>query len=232
MAKRNIYVIGDVHQKIDTFLKIVRQIDKEDKGPHTIVQLGDLFVNPLYFSLLNRELSAIRNVYTFKGNHEYWKESLNSDLGDFGSIPECDKSFFVRGTFSIDWAYQASMGVFNKYEELTQAQGNKALDLYEKLLPDLFIAHDAPRTIANLIGNPEVLRNFGFGPDKFTTATSELLQQMININPPKLFIHGHFHKSYQRKIKNTLFVGLAELEVLKVTQERGKFTTATWTLPL
>lgn len=217
----NLYVIGDVHGKLDQFLKIVRQIDKEDKGPRTIVQLGDLFVNPHHFSPLNKALSSLKNIYTFKGNHEYWLNSLDSDLGDFGTIPGCDSTLFVRGAFSIDYKYQKQVGCFNPYEELTESQGNKALDLYEKIKPEVVIAHDAPRSIANLIGNPDFLRNFGFDPDKFTTATSELLQEMVNISPPKLFVHGHFHRSYQKKIGNTLFIGLGELQTLKITQVGG-----------
>lgn len=209
-----IKVIGDVHQKIGKYFSILKKSEGID---HTL-QLGDLCVDYTAFREVKDYMLLANHAEkhrTMRGNHEYWHEILPSDLGDFGLF---NNIFFVRGAFSIDRKYQMATGTFSVNEELTYKQAQECLNLYCQIKPNIIVSHDAPRLIGNLIGNPNMLRGFGFNPDTFKTLTSELLQAMIDEHPPELLVHGHFHKSHKTKIGKTTFIGLRELETYVIDQ--------------
>lgn len=200
-----IKIIGDVHQKIGKYLSILK------KSENTL-QLGDLCVDYTAFREVKDFMSIANHSdrhKTMRGNHEYWHERLPSDLGDYGLY---NNIFFVRGAFSLDYKYQMAAGCYSKEEELNYKQAEECLNMYCTVKPDIIVSHDAPRAIGNLIGNPDMLRDFGFNPDTFRTLTSELLQAMIDEHPPELLVHGHFHRSHKTKIGKTTFIGLRELE--------------------
>ena len=88
--------------------------------------------------------------------------------------------------------------------------------LYRVCKPSIVVTHEAPGEIVDRISNPNVLRNFGYDPDKFTTLTQDALQNCFEAHQPDIWIHGHHHKSYTMNVNGTKFVGLAELEVYKI----------------
>ena len=78
------------------------------------------------------------------------------------------------------------------------------------------LSHEAPREIANLISNPQTLRNYEFNPETFTTNTSELLQDMYNAWQPKLWCFGHYHMNVVVPKEKTVFQCVDQLHYVDV----------------
>jgi len=209
-----ITLIGDVHSKYDRYLKIC------EENEYTL-QVGDLGYS--YDAL---KLIDSNNHKFISGNHESHDicYDLPHCLGRFGesTLNNID-FFFVSGAFSID-KYIRMRNYYSGYwpktwfenEELSQQEGLQCLELYAKTKPDILISHEAPRFWANEIGNPNVLKNFGFDPETFTTSTSELLNQMFEVHIPKLFVCGHFHISRKKNYKGCKMRVLSELETFSI----------------
>lgn len=209
-----ITLISDVHGKYDRYLKIC------EENEYTL-QIGDLGYSYEALKLIDS------NKHKFiAGNHESHDICYNLPhcLGRFGkSSLNGVNFFFVSGAFSIDKTVRTRNHHFGYWpktwfenEELSYQEGLQCLELYGKLKPDILISHDAPRFWANEIGNPDVLRNFGFTPETFTTSTSELLNQLFEIHVPKLFFCGHFHVSRTKKYKGCEMRVLRELETFQL----------------
>lgn len=202
-------IIGDVHGKYNEYLKIIK------KHKYT-VQLGDFGFD--YDVLEN--VNATKHKVGF-GNHDNYDIGFNTphNLGEFG-LRKLNgiQFFFVRGGFSIDRdmriSYEAKTGRCSWWpqEELSQRQVELCLEEYRRVKPDVVIAHSPPSSICRRVGDPEVLKSFGFDPDTFETRTDRLLQDMIDSHQPSLFVAGHMHVSYDLKIDSTRFIGLDELE--------------------
>lgn len=207
-------LISDVHGKHDKYIKIC------EENEYTL-QIGDLG-----YSYEALKLIDPNNHKFFSGNHDQHDICYNLPhcLGRFGtsSLGGVD-FFFVSGAFSIDKEirkHRYEIGYWPKTwfenEELSYQEGLQCTELYGKIKPDILISHDAPRFWANEIGNPDVLKNFGFDPETFTTQTSELLNQLFEIHTPKLFFCGHFHISRKKKYKGCEMRVLKELETFRL----------------
>lgn len=201
-------VIGDVHGKVDSYRKIVCKAEYS-------VQVGDLSLFG-YDGLVDIDPAYHR---FFGGNHEQYStinECPNS-LGDFGEFELGGvKFFFVRGAFSIDAALRSPMVDWWPQEELSLHQCYECLRLYQQIKPDLVLTHDCPTAICQIIGNPQVLVNYGFDPVTFTTNTQSLLQAMINYHKPSRWFFGHHHKSIKVKYHGIEFQCLNELETTTI----------------
>ena len=204
------YFLGDVHQKYTQLNAIL-----ETNSP--IIQVGDLgFFYPEWL-----------DEYDFRfigGNHDQWDiltvDPPKSYLGRFGYL-EQENIFFISGAFSIDWQYRmqqeytSGQKTYFSQEQLSWKEGVDMLNLYGKIKPDMVVSHTCPREVANAIGSPGILAQFGFDPTTFTTSTQELLQQAFEIHQPKLWVFGHFHRNRTLTINNTKFVCLAENQIKK-----------------
>lgn len=199
-------VIGDCHQRYDRFIPIVE--DALSKGLE-VVQLGDLGFD--YEALKHIRFSVI------KGNHDDYTKNIAGDLGDFGvKILGGITFWFVRGEFSIDKANRLAYRDWWPEEEISARRLDKAIKLYEKIKPDLVITHGAPRSIINNFSSSDILKSFGFEPTRFSTRTSEALEQMFQIHQPKQHYFGHFHKRWSATINGTMFRCLDELEFVDI----------------
>lgn len=207
-----IRIIGDVHQKYDQYLQLTKNVDYS-------VQIGDL---GYHNDRIADAVDCMKHKF-FPGNHDNHDNDyeLPNCLGRFGYYSNYEigfKFFFVSGGFSLDkhirQRYYLSTGIKSYFEneELSQAEGLDCLDLYEYIKPDIVLSHEAPRSIVHYFTNKEILLKFGFDPYTFTTSTSELLDQMLKIHRPKLWIFGHYHKSWQKEMSGTQFILLNELE--------------------
>jgi predicted phosphodiesterase len=204
-----ITVIGDVHGKSPAHKKIM------DENKYTL-QLGDLGFCYKYLD----EYCPNHHKW-LAGNHDNYDILHNSphNIGEYGlrSLNHVE-FFFVRGAFSIDWPWRVSQEQkgFGKswwsQEQLNLIQMKECLEEYADTKPDVVITHAAPREVARMVGTPQILRNYNYDPETFTTNTQELLQSMIEIHQPDIFIHGHLHKTHKTKIGKTHFIGLNELE--------------------
>lgn len=210
-------VLGDVHGKYRKYLEI---IDKYKES----VCLGDFGFD---YKILNNISKKHRIIAGNHDNHDE-KDKYPHFLGKFGKNKTGDVSFFfVSGAFSIDWKQRLKYEQWPTCgekswwadEELTQQELEKAVNEYDKCKPKIVLTHEAPRSVAKLIGNPCFLRNFGYDPNKFTTRTSEALEVMFKIWQPKLWIFGHFHRSWTKVINNTKFRCLNELEFIDIDKD-------------
>jgi len=211
-----ITVIGDVHGKFSQYADII-------KGCDYSVQLGDMGFN--YHSLdqlvLPIDPMGKKHVF-FGGNHDnYDLYPVHNSLGDYGLHTLNGVEFYyVRGAFSIDGHGRDVEYIHGgpkthwTEEQLTVPKMSEVLGDYQKIKPDTVITHSCPKQIADMIGNPDVLRAFGFNPETFNTNTQDMLQVMFEIHQPKLWIFGHFHRSWDADVNGTHFACLGELETL------------------
>jgi predicted phosphodiesterase len=211
-----ITVIGDVHGKYNEYLDICA-------ANEYTVQIGDLGYNN---TAVLPALSSNNHKFIL-GNHDrhdvdYY--DLPHCLGRYGFYKLNEiKFFFVSGGFSIDQEYRKKMYYSGQWpktyfeeEELSPEECQKALELYREIKPDLMLTHEAPRSIIHEFTNSEILKNFGYNPNTFTTRTSELLQAMFEYHQPQTWIFGHYHNSLNKKINGTHFQLLDELETYTI----------------
>jgi len=205
-----VYFLGDVHQKYTKLNAIL-----ETKSP--VVQVGDLgFFYPKWLDDYDFRFLA--------GNHDNWDvlttNPPDSYLGRFGFRQYPIPYFFISGAYSIDYKirlqqeYTNGQKTFWPNEQLSWKEGIDMLDLYGKIKPEVVVSHTCPREVANIIGNPAVLRAFGYDPATFTTSQQELLQQAFEFHQPRLWVLGHMHQSISINVKNTHFRVLSELEIV------------------
>jgi len=216
-------IISDVHGKRPQYLKLVEKANAE--GMYTL-QLGDLGFAYEYRRLLeNENFNTDMNKF-FGGNHDAYNllcnrlgnsslPSLSSFcLGDYGSVNLNGVSlFFVRGAFSIDKKYR-SIGIdWFPEEELDSLEFDAVIDAYKAAKPELVVTHDCPDSVGhdNVLKNPDVLREFGFNPNTFSTRTQVLLQRLFTAHQPQKWVFGHYHKNWTSTVNGTEFQCLDEL---------------------
>ena len=209
-------VIGDVHAHYRKYMELA------NKAQHS-VQLGDMGFDYKQIESLDSKKHCF-----FGGNHDNYDTYYDCEhaLEDFGAKMVGPILFFyVRGAYSIDWMNRIKIEQCGggkgwwREEELSWRDMKDCLDAYTRCRPRLVITHDCPDFLSRIIGKPYVLKNFGYNPDTFTTNTQQLLESCYRAHQPQVWIHGHFHCSYQRVEGNTLFVGLDELGCLDITKE-------------
>jgi Icc-related predicted phosphoesterase len=84
-------------------------------------------------------------------------------------------------------------------------EGNACLDLYEKAKPLVVISHEAPKSVNKSL--------FAIEND---SSTARLLEEMLTIHKPNVWVFGHHHISKREQIDDTLFICLAELELVTI----------------
>jgi len=214
MAK--LRLLGDCHGRLDDYIEICK--DAENQGLLTL-QLGDLHTSEFAVPYIKLKLPNWKDYHRYLfGNHDFHPNRSDMCLGDWGWIDWGYKIFYLSGGFSIDWEYRQKHmpGTWHPEEELSSDSLRQAVQLYEGVKPDLVLSHEAPREVANMIGNPSFLRNWGYDPETFTTRTSETLQAMFEIHKPKAWYFGHFHVSKKLNLHGTDFQCLKELEYVDI----------------
>lgn len=151
----------------------------------------------------------------FGGNHCNYDKICNypHNIGNYGEYEiNKVKFFFIRGASSIDKAYRLEyeakkhVKIWWEQEELQYVEMVNALDWYIQNKPDLMLTHDCPSTISKRIGNPNILRSYGFNPETYTNPTQQLLEQCFKYHQPKLWIFGHYHIHSDVTVNNTRFI--------------------------
>ena len=90
----------------------------------------------------------------------------------------------------------------------------KALAEYEQCKPTLMITHTCPSSISEVVGSSKVMESYGLAG--FNSKTNELLQMMVEVHKPALWVFGHFHKSWRRSIRGVEYICLDELETYTI----------------
>jgi predicted phosphohydrolase len=212
-----IRIISDCHGKYDRLFPLLNS-DEADY----IIQLGDMGYD---YSFLDSVPSDYLRI--LRGNHDHHINytKYKHFLPDYGYHTLGNFNFFnVCGAFSIDWKLRQKYYFSGKWpqtwfpeEELSVSQLEKAVELYSAIRPSIMLTHEAPRSIAKIIGNPDILRDFGYDPKTFTTRTSEALECMLETHKPKLWCFGHYHRDFDVVINGTRFICKEELGFTDLT---------------
>lgn len=203
-----IRLLGDVHGKVHDYISFCKKAEQEG---YDTIQLGDLGFRETY-NAIEKTLDVTKHRCIL-GNHDYYPHRPLNDMGDFGYFDYNGQSvFFVRGAFSIDKKYRVAGKSWFYEEELNLEERKSAVALYKTRKADIILSHESCQVLAQKIGNPQVLLNFGFDPETFSTKTNQMLQEMFDYHEPQQWFHGHYHKTYQQQIGNCNFRCLAELE--------------------
>lgn len=213
-------LIGDIHGDMNRYNEII-------KDSQYSIQVGDMG-----YEYTNLILSVDSKQHKFiPGNHCNYDEVFNlphlvrsGDNPNYG-MSELNgfKFFFVRGGYSLDWEirdYSYKTGKWPQSyfpeEELSYQDCYRCFEEYIKAKPDILISHECPRTIARMVGNDNILQNFGHDPKTFTTRTSELLQAMVEAHPPRFHYFGHYHRDWAYDDGKTFYKCIADQAYIDV----------------
>lgn len=185
-------LIGDIHGKYKEYQQILANCLGSS------LQVGDFgigFKEPCVFPTRHKFI---------RGNHDNPNLCYNipNYLGDYGFNKHAG-IFYVSGGFSID-VNQRTIGVdWWEGEQLSIRELEKAIQLYEKVKPDIVVTHECPESIVRKI--------MPYSP-LIKTRTNQALQAMLEAHKPKSWFFGHHHKTWSEKIEGCLFMCLGELD--------------------
>lgn len=181
--------LGDVHGHLSVCHNIANY-----NSNATVIQTGDLGVGFISNAIMKTLPS---NFKFFPGNHDCRTlcKELPSFLGDYGIYQ--NDFFFVSGADSIDKNVRIEGLSWWADEELTYDQAQACLKLWETSKIEVLVAHDLPQTFAE---------SYKFIYD--SSLTRNLLQAMVDVRKPKVFIHSHHHQS-----KKHIFNDIAVIEL-------------------
>lgn len=194
-----ITLIGDLHGKYERYHRIIRQ---KDRFPYT-VQLGDFGFN--YDTLKNVDP---KNHVFIGGNHDNYDkvDNIPNYLGDFGYTVNFNgiDFFYYRGAYSIDRQYRTVGIDWWEKEQNNIETFMEARELYRSIKPDVVLTHDCPEILVAYL--------LPAGAKIYQNTTSWALQELFNVHQPKLWIFGHWHRSWSMSLNGTEFRCLNELE--------------------
>ncbi len=206
MGKPWFRIIGDVHQKIKSYIEIAKQSEYS-------LQIGDLGYDYKLLEELNPE-----HHKTFGGNHDNYSKSNENKyihmqtghwLGDYGihKVPGFGEIFFIRGGRSIDWRYRIKGYDLFDEEELSNKEMMAALRMYEEVKPTYVFSHECPASITPIAFGQKIWDGEILKPSR----TSNLLEEMWIKHSPKNWIFGHHHRKWSEEIRGTKFLCIEEL---------------------
>lgn len=191
-------IISDIHGK--SWLH-----ENLTEGAEYSIQIGDLGFDYTYLKNIDPDHHKF-----FCGNHDQHHTCAKWPhwLGSYGQLN--GSMFYVGGGFSIDWKYRTPGFDYFPNEELSELDLECAFELYRAHLPQVMLSHEAPRSIIHHFTDGNILKNFGYDPETFTTRTSEALEKMLSIHyhKPKLWVFGHYHRKWEADIDGCHFVCL------------------------
>ena len=198
--------IGDIHGDFKYYLGLVENIT------HTpTVQVGDFGVG---FPYCTHPKKITGDHWFIRGNHDnplYAKTHPNY-LGDYGYKEEW-QTFYVSGADSIDKHMRVEGRDWWRDEELTyDVLNRKVLPMFEEIQPKCMVTHTCPSTVLL-----EVLGGADNGWGKPTPKRTErALEAMFEIYQPDVWIFGHFHRSFDKRINGTRFICLNSYQMIEI----------------
>lgn len=179
-------LLGDVHCR----MKRVREAIEINKP---VLQLGDFGDYQTWSEVQHMSQDDLMVV---GGNHDNYEMYYDSPvaLGDFGLVPGCKSTFFIRGALSIDPERRMFGRDWWPNEELSIMQMEKMLDEYERIKPEVVVSHDGPVSATQ--------KMFGVYMESRTSGYLDLAYQIYQ---PKQWFFGHHHTSKKVKLGRTKF---------------------------
>ena len=186
--------VGDVHGRFGDLCDLIAGHGCD------FVLLGDVGLG--FSRELDCKFPCSVNLHFIRGNHDCPEVCFRTAgyLGDFG-YHEGLGLFFVSGAFSIDWYCRREGVSWWRDEELSYAQFQDAVGLFEKVRPEVMVSHDCPESVTQ----------FFYDRGRIRSVTSSALDVMFSSHRPKLWVFGHHHRNVDFEFSGTRFVGLAEL---------------------
>jgi hypothetical protein len=165
----------------------------------------------------------------FPGNHDHYNRLPPHSLGDFGLVSWGGVEFlFMRGAASADREKLTRLGrqlgktLWFEQEELTEEQMADAEQAYLQARPQIVFSHDAPTEIGRLawkhahqLKYPNPLAVFA------PLRTKAFLARLLEQHRPRLWIFGHYHRDWQYREDETLFVCVGELSYIDIDAAGG-----------
>lgn len=176
-------IIGDVHGKITDYNKIASCSSESICVGDVGFDYSDITLDPNKHKIV-------------AGNHDNYANLSPHFLGDFGVYQDF---FYVRGAWSIDWAYRREYIDWFPQEQLTYSRMIEAIELYNYVRPACVISHECPASIKKMLCGES------------NDLTSQGLQKMLEISSPYAWYFGHHHRNFFQTINGTLFCCLNEL---------------------
>ncbi len=184
-------IIGDVHGRIREYLALTAGADES-------IQIGDM---GLGFKGVSLPPMSPGHGW-FRGNHDSPQvcRAHKNYLGDWGYDAE-KELFWFSGADSIDKHLRREGVSWWHDEELSVAEFERALELYEQVKPRIVLSHDGPQNFIRA----------AFGIHK-KSRTRQALQAAYELHQPALWIYGHHHvrREFQSP-EGTYFICLPEL---------------------
>jgi hypothetical protein len=223
-------VIGDVHAQIgpdDLFTREARPYLEIITGVPYSVQIGDMGDGEAYDQLVAR-VDPSKHRF-FPGNHDHYDRLPPHNLGDFGSVSWGGvEFFFVRGAASADRDKLTRLGrelgktLWFEQEELTEEQMRAAEQAYRQAQPKIVLSHDAPEDIARLAWNHARQLSYPNPTAVFCPSRSNgFLTRLLEQQPPRLWLFGHYHRDWRYQDAETLFVCVGELSYVDLDPAGG-----------
>ena len=189
-------LLGDIHGRVE--------VAKDAIGDIPVIQVGDFGLKHAWYQTLHMTKKQLMVVGGNHDDYDYYEISPVA-LGDFGLIPGCKNTFYIRGGVSIDRAMRIEGESWWPQEELNYSRTNDMLDIYEKLKPEVVISHEGP-----LSATYSMFGRF------MSNWTAKALQEALKIHRPKRWYFGHHHISMSKQLSETEFRCLGIDELLEV----------------
>lgn len=194
-------IIGDVHANYYSYLNVISNVECS-------VQLGDFGFDYSCLDTINAKKHKI-----IPGNHDNYDR-----IGDyqhhifqnnFGVFEHYGLRFgYIRGANSVDKQYRIPHRSWWPNEEMTYKEGVACINFFRHYKPPIILSHDCPSSII-----PFVVTN---RYKLIGSITSNILDEIFQISPPKMWIFGHHHQTKVVKVENTVFQCLNELDYIDV----------------
>lgn len=205
-------IIGDIHGLFNDYKTF------SVSGCNKSIQLGDFGIG---FSGKSKWYENVNNFFQdnpdhkfIRGNHDDPK--LCKETTGFlhsGFHPNLN-AFIINGAWSIDRKWRTEGKDWWSDEEHSISELNDLITEYEKVKPDVVLAHDFPTSIALEMFIKPGLAMGGSNSPIYKTRTGEALEAMFNIHQPKFYFAGHWHVTKRQVIFGTNFHCLGELDYI------------------
>jgi Calcineurin-like phosphoesterase len=211
--------IGDCHGKFGAYKTILKS------SPYPTIQVGDMGVGFLKWPHGDPSANPPYD-YMVAGGHRFIRGNHDNPAvckRHTQCIPDgtvIDNMMFIGGGLSIDRAYRMEGFSYWPDEEFSSEALNGLVDVFSTVRPEIMITHETPETIAEMIVNQHSGdRRIKLDP-RFASRTRQAFQSMFEIHQPKIWLHGHWHMTFDRVVNGTRFICLPELATIDIDTDK------------
>lgn len=207
MENKKLRLIGDIHGKFNEYIKLIDDCD------HPSIQLGDHGIGFVISDITGKYFTyqpyvPHHNHKFIRGNHD--NPAICKIHPSYLYDGYCaDNYMCIGGAVSIDAAWRVKNESWWEDEELTHSELNNLVVDYTQNKPDIMLTHECPESISNLV--------LGNSPKfEIPSRTRQAFEAMLHFHKPKLWVFGHWHKSFDYCLAETRFICLTELETIDI----------------